>query len=457
VQRYVQRALTIALPMLGAWGCNNFLAGGELSNNPNLAGGATAAQLEVPSQVELWATMSSDPARLTSMWVQSLAGINQQYVPVYNYSVSEQTTNGIYTALYVGGGLIDLRNIQKLSTAVHDSVFLGVAEVEEALLMGTAADLFGDVVYSQAYQNPTPKLDPQDQVYAALQVLLDKAIVNLQATGVTNAGPGASDLVYGGNAANWIALAHSVKARLFLHTGKVNAGAYASALTEATLGIASPAGDYVTIWSGSAQQQNFWYEFLGPAGRGGYLGVGVYLPPLLQSTNDPRLNAYYNAGGSYAPLSNALASPTYPQPLVTNSETLLIIAEAQARAGQSAAALAALQAEQANETARCSSLTATTCVLPAITATSGPALLRAILTEKYIYEFQNIEAWNDYKRNCFPNLTPVAAGKIPARLFYDTGERQTDPNIPAPGALPFRTRVDPAAATDPFGNACLGQ
>jgi hypothetical protein len=91
-------------------------------------------------------------------------------------------------------------------------------------------------------------------------------------------------------------------------------------------------------------------------------------------------------------------------------------------------------------------------------AAAGSALLKAILTEKYIAEFQNIEAWNDYKRTCFPNLTPTVAGLIiPARFFYDTSERQTDTNIPVPGAQPTRNANDPANAFDDFGVACKGQ
>ena len=91
-------------------------------------------------------------------------------------------------------------------------------------------------------------------------------------------------------------------------------------------------------------------------------------------------------------------------------------------------------------------------------AAAGPALLRAILTEKYIAEFQNIEAWNDYKRTCFPNFTPTVPGLIiPARLFYDLAERQTNTSIPAPQDQPSRNANDPANATDDFGNACKGQ
>jgi hypothetical protein len=83
---------------------------------------------------------------------------------------------------------------------------------------------------------------------------------------------------------------------------------------------------------------------------------------------------------------------------------------------------------------------------------SGAALLREILTEKYIALFHQIEPYNDYKRTCFPNLAPTVSGKkIPARLYYDTNERQTDPNIPPPEEQPTRNANDPANATAPFG------
>jgi hypothetical protein len=90
---------------------------------------------------------------------------------------------------------------------------------------------------------------------------------------------------------------------------------------------------------------------------------------------------------------------------------------------------------------------------------AGQALLREILTEKYVALFQSLEVWNDYKRTCFPNLEPVVEGqKVPVRLFYDTSERQTNTSIPDPAAQPFRNRNDPANPTsDATGAACLGQ
>ena len=53
------------------------------------------------------------------------------------------------------------------------------------------------------------------------------------------------------------------------------------------------------------------------------------------------------------------------------------------------------------------------------------------MTEKYIVTFQNIEAWNDYKRTCLPALGP-ASGRtvIPGRFYWGTTEMQTNTNAP---------------------------
>ena len=73
--------------------------------------------------------------------------------------------------------------------------------------------------------------------------------------------------------------------------------------------------------------------------------------------------------------------------------------------------------------------------------------LADIMTEKYISLFQNIEAWNDYKRTCLPVLKP-ARGKtrIPGRLFYGSTEEQTNPNTKPTGdqnLFSYRNANDP--------------
>jgi hypothetical protein len=434
-----------ALVLLGgAAACSNYLSGGELSTDPNRPLQATNSQLFLGVQSNLWAVLQSDPVRITSMWAQQFEGTGLQYVNIYNYGVSEQTTNGFHASLYTGGGLIDIRRLQQQATAAHDTLFMGVSEVQEALLMGTGADLFGDLVYSHALTGePNPPLDPQLSVYDRVQTVLSQALVDLTKTGPTNFGPGEADLAYGGDPAKWIKLAHTLKARFYLHTAEVRPGAYAQALAEARQGITDPADNFVATFSGNANEQNFWYQF-DVVNRSGYLTPNADFVALLQSRNDPRLAEYFNADQS--DLSLARQAPNFTQPLVTANENLLIWAEAAYRTNNQVEALTELNAERA------------LVGLPGVTL-AGQPLLAEILTEKYIADFQSIEAWNDYKRTCTPNLVPTVAGrKIPARFFYDASERQTNTSIPLPSQQPTRNANDPAnAVSDATGQACLGQ
>jgi starch-binding outer membrane protein, SusD/RagB family len=449
-------ALLGVLAMAGTLGaCNNFLTGGELSNDPNRPTIGTPQARFAATQPALWALLSSDLARVTSVWVQQLEGINFQYSAVNVYVHDETTTGGFHAGLYTGGGLVDLREIEAESRTSGDSVMLGQAQVVEALTMGTGADLFGDLVYTQALTGtPNPTLDPQMDIYDAVQALLSDAIVNLGATGGTNFGAGSSDLVYNGDTDKWKQLAHTLKARFYLHTAEVRPGAYGDALAQVTDGINDPDDDYKAIWSGSLFEQNFWYQFFVNQ-RKGYIIPAPTFVSLLQSTSDPRLGEYLNS--THDDLSDTRLAPDFSQPLITAQENLLIWAEAAYRTGDAGNALIKLNQARAAAATVCAAETGSACNIPASSA-SGTALLRAILQEKYIAEFQNIEAWNDYKRTCFPNLTPTAAGLIvPGRFFYDTSERQTDTSIPDPAAQPTRNANDPANATDDFGNACKGQ
>ncbi len=438
-------------------GCKDFLTGGNLSNDPNRPTVATIAQYITGIQTNIWTLLGSDPQRIAALVTQQLVGTNAQYQSLYySYAINESTTGGFNSALYGGGGLIDIRKVETASTSNADSLTLGIAQVDEALLMGTGADLFGNVVYSQAYKGSNPALDPQLAVYDSVQAVLSRAIVNLSATGSTNTGPGGADLVYctgcGAAAssanraterASWLALAHTLKARFYLHTQKVRTTAFASALQESKLGIMNPAGNYRATYTGNAGEQNLYFQF--EANRPGYFAPDTGFVTLLQSSNDPRLGTYFNS--TVTDLSSNLNNATSPQDLVTARENLLILAESAYRTGDAATALAALNKEQGIVGATATPAT-----------TTGSALLKAILDEKYIAQFPNIEVWNDYKRNCYPNLTPKASGqKIPARLLYDTGERQTNTSIPQPQNQSFRNPVDPPATTDPFGNRCLGQ
>ncbi len=172
----------------------------------------------------------------------------------------------------------------------------------------------------------------------------------------------------------------------------------------------------------------------------------VFIQTLI-ARSDPRLGVYFApvSGGAFrganqfgtavggSPSSEvgaARRAPAYRQPLISWAENQLIIAEAKFQLGN-ATAIDNLNAVR------------TSVGLPALVA---PITLADIMTEKWIVMFQNIEAWNDYKRTCIPVLspggTPVAAA-IPGRLPYGLSERQNNPNVPTPAQQPVRNWNDP--------------
>lgn len=447
MKRYIRSAaLAATIPVLVAGCGDNFLKCADCITSPNAPTSATSTQRLVAVQAKLTQFFNGNLARVVSMWTQQMAGTGGQYQSQDLYVLDGGS--GDFSMPYTGGGLIDLRSIEAISGAAGDKTFVGIAEVIEGWEMGTLADIWGDVPYSQAAKAdsfPTPAYDPQQQVYDRVLATLDQGIADLNA-GV-GAGPGNAELVYRGNAALWLQLAHTLKARFYLHLAEQDPSNYANALTEANQGISSNAADYLTAQTSNANEQNDWYQFMLTGTRTGFERAGKYQVDLLKSLGDPRLAEYYQMAvgatdyigatpgqgleGNMATVSAKRLAPDYRQPLVTYNENLLIKAEALFHAGNSQAALDTLNFERAawaTTTPWHSSI--------ALTPVTGTVTLADIMREKYITLFQNVEAWNDYKRTCLPALVPAnGAASLPGRMLYTNSERQTNPNVPADPVL----------------------
>jgi starch-binding outer membrane protein, SusD/RagB family len=427
-----------------ATGCGDFLSGPKLTSDPNKQQETRSPdQYFVPIQANTWMLNEGQLARTSSVWMQQMAGVQRQFSSLDIYSIGEGDLENEWSNLYTGGGLIDAHKLQGQVTALGDRRYLGIAKIYEAWLIGIAADVWGDVPYSEAEKDiPTPKLDKQMDIYAAIQTLLSSALTDL-AAGV-GAGPGGADLVYGGSAAKWTDFAHTLKARYYLHMSELDPTNYARALAEAQLGI-KKGNDYTSFHSTLPTESNQWYQFQVNS-RSGYMLAGEALVDTLKNRgNDPRLAQYYagppfigskpgeNNDATASDLSDARLDPAFRQPLVTYRENQLIIAEAASKTGNDALALTSLNAERADVG------------LPPV-ALAGAALYAAIMTEKWIEDFQKIEAWQDHNRSCFPRLVPApGATAIPGRYLYPTNERNSNPNIPAPSQQPARNQNDPNA------------
>jgi len=451
--------VTLAVSLSGgAMGCSSFLTGTDVVNDPNHPSAATLQQSFMAVQAGFFGMQESTLPLTTCMWMQQCTGIGGRFVEQYGeYTVTNASWSFDFTSIYSGGGLVDIRKVETDARAANDRVWLGIAQVYEAFVVGTAADLWGDIAYRDAVGSvATPTLDPQMQVYGDVQALLDSAIINLNSA--TGTGPLGADLVYGGNAAKWIAAANTLKARFYLHTAEANGtAAYTAAITAANSGISAAAGDFLTYHGSGTGEGNIWVQFAATT-FGQDVVAGKRLVDIMVARSDPRLTQYFaqNALGGYggqdvnpppvpanqvSALGGTRHVATFRQPLLTYVENQLILAEAKHATGNDPGALINLNNARA------------VVPLSALSGITGAALLDSIMTEKYVALFQNLETYNDYRRTCLPALVPFAStefsNKIPGRLFYGLAEENANPNIPSPSTQlstnGFRNPNDPAA------------
>jgi hypothetical protein len=466
MKRYATRAIVLALGGVTA-GCTDFLAGEGLTENPNNPLAATAQQELIAVQANMATRLEGQIARNASIYTQQIIGTNNQQLSyATQYGITEADIGQNFTAFYTSGGLLALRHIQEFG-AENDRFMEGIAKVWEGLAFGMAASVWGDLPYSEALNADirTPRLDSQEDLYTSVQTRLDEGIAALQAAPTAGACLPA-DLIYCSGAPlpnrqteinRWIAAARTMKARFYMHLIEREGNAAAQlALAQAEQGIleaptsatqaihGQAPGDFRTFHGQTLDvDANIWYEFL--TARGGDIRAGHVLVQLLKDRGDPRLTAYFqpNSQGNVWGLNQnnqLVGAPTgqtaseiniavrraadFRQPIVTWAENQLIIAEAKVRLGDPTA------------------LTHVNNVRTAVgmTALAVPVTLTDVMLEKYIVLFQNIEVWNDYKRNCVPTLARYqTATEIPGRLPYGAGERTNNPNIPLPSAYPTGT------------------
>jgi hypothetical protein len=432
---------------LGFSACGDYLEGEGITTDPNRPSTANVDQLFSAVQVRQFIWHTGHIPRTAGMWTQQWAGTDRQYITIDAFEITEGDFSPQFSQIYSGGGLIDMRRIQSRAAEANDRTYGGIAKVWEAYLIGTAASIWGAIPYSQAVgEAEKPGLDSQAEVYAAVQALLDEAIADLQSN--QGPGPGSRDLVYSGNRGQWIQAANTLKARFHLHLAGVQPARYQQAFNAAQTGISTPANNFRTFHTAAAGEENIWHQFI-IRERDSYMRAGRNFVQLLQERNDPRLAQYFSpvgnqfagsrpaTGADFATSSTISATrgaANFNQPLITYAETQLIMAEAAFRTAQPGVALTHLNNVRS------------AAGLGAIAAT-GDALLREILTEKHIAVFQTVEVWNDYKRTCFPNITPPQGRKVPGRLYYGSAERNVNPNIPRPAEQQQRNANDPGLCT----------
>lgn len=443
--------------------CSHLFDEADIVNNPNAVTDVDVRTLMSGTLLGMSMLHEDTDVRIASMWAREVNGLARAHLGYSQYIVS--STNFSWANLYPVAG--QARLIQQKADEIGDRRIKGVGQIIEALLMTKATSLYGDVPYSQAFdrQNfPNPVYDPQIQVYQKLQTVLDSAIENLSApTGLAFAD---KDFIYKGDPEKWKRAAYTLKARLYLHTGD-----YPAAILAANKGIATTSGDAL-VPHGKSQglDTNQNYDFFKVRFPGDVGFNGAYLPVLLNS----RINSA-NTKTNETALLKHIATPSQPgstnlepnttdgaftndapHPIITYYENQLTLAEALARTGNDAAALAALNTVRTSlnagyyngktfgstgrlyEAYTLADFGPSALANPRNYATVQQALLYEIISQRYIVFLMQYEAFNDYRRlsKALPVVElaiPLSVGtNKPQRFIYPETEINTNSNTPKP-------------------------
>lgn len=453
--------------------CEKFV--GDMNADPNNPTDADVNLILTGAEVNARAfNLSNRVVVIANIWSGYMTGIGRQYLGYQNYQYTAIETNGMadtYQRVYV-----QLQLAVKKFEMLNNQLGIGISKVIQAEAIGTAAALYGDIPFSQAgnYKEfPNPVFDPQVQVYAGLQNLLDEGITALQ-SGIGSI-PDKTDIFFNGNANKWIEVAYTLKARFYLETKE-----YEKSYSAALKGISSLDNSMLSPGSAVSGMRNALYVHQVEDRAGDVNSKGAFLTTLLDPLNanyrgnsktneDARFHYYFinlGTGGITGDIEpnylsaargdnfNGIIGMEKSAPLVTYYENLLILAETATRTKDFAVALNHLN-DFRNFMNSGGYIDPTYVAVfpvkyePYIEndfASGGmnnhdgvdktQALLREVLEERYVSFFCQILGFNDVRRTRKESigipLVPAIGTKLPERFLYDESEISGNSNIPHP-------------------------
>ncbi len=233
--------ILILLPLILSTACEDYL-GGDTNIDPNKVNEVSLNAL-LPSIIDATADNHYSLAFSTSQLAQQVASAT---------ATSSQTDihqnvrlSGTWTGIYLRA-MSNAKVMIDQAAENESPYYSGIGKVLLAINLGLATDTWGDVPYSEAFQaseDLTPKFDEARSIYDEIFELLDEAIIDLEAENSLFS-PSDDDLIYGGEIANWIKLAHSLKARYALHLSNIDESNLSSVITSVGLGLDNNADDF---------------------------------------------------------------------------------------------------------------------------------------------------------------------------------------------------------------------
>lgn len=427
---------------------------------------------EAPTRTLLTFSLQQLPFTVWNTPIRNVAGYSTVHYNFFAQYLSEgpypaaslySTRNLSWTAWYTGP-LYNLQTIIDLNSEGSHLADLGngstanqvaVARILKAYYFWFLTDTYGDIPYFDALKGNEvlqPAFDKQQDIYADLfkELKEAEAMINVNEAAVTG------DILLNGDMAAWKRFANTTRLFMSLRLMKVDRAKAEAEMTAALNdGVIESNAQNITykFIGGDPNNWNPWYENYSNDNRNDY-AISTTLGDYMLENNDPRVFVYAetlngsevktlpygssaakNIPGIYSRIGGNLQAANTVAPIYTYAQVLFVKAEAANRGitlpGGGVAAELYNNAIKASwefwgvyDAAKYASFIAD----PDIAYVPGEAGLQKIIKQKWVHQYQNgFEAWSDWRRTGYPNLTPapdaVDTRGIPRRMGYPSNAR----------------------------------
>lgn len=295
IKKSVIKVFACAVVLAGANSCETTDL--EILENPNAL---------APGQADVDFFLNSIQVDLASYFEaiteegMEVTRILHMFGPLYSNAYTADQFNFPYSLAYADI-ISDSRALRVNAEEQELFTHVAISKVIEAYVMLSLVDYFGDVPYSEAIDGtniPNPNVDSGAEIYAAVEVLLDEAIADF---GKDELSLPANDLYYGGDEDKWIALANTLKLKMYVQTRLVDnsVGSKIDAIISSGNYIDSNADDfqfeYSTVFANpDSRHPIFTRNFNVPADVADYMSNSyMYYLAYENPVQDPRTRYYF--------------------------------------------------------------------------------------------------------------------------------------------------------------------
>jgi Starch-binding associating with outer membrane len=418
----------------------------SLNDNPKEANSATSDQMFTAGAIGLATRIHSLNSNENHFryFTQQFTGVQYPAEAKYDLltrNVPQSNWNSMYIQLNkLNIGLNALSSVPSSPVVENKRAAL---ELMKAYAYSVLVDTYGDVPYSEALNavdNVKPKYDDAKTIYMDLISKIDNQVLAKLTLGA--GGFGANDPFFGGSEAKIKKFANTLKLRIGLNLADVDPVlAKATVASAVVSGVITSNADNVGLkFDKEGLYTNPVYQDLVQSGRNDYIPADTYVD-YLNSTNDPRRDAYFNnkisgayVGGKYGKLNSYAAYSHFNDAIALSdaraeffdaAEANIMLAEAVERGfiGGSAATYYTAAIQASLDYWKVSPADQAT-YLAANNYNALPGTWKEkIGLQAWVITFnRGFESWEFSRRLDFKTFTPPANNAVPVRLPYPVAE-----------------------------------